>query len=49
MTTDTAANMSHRRVKDIAYDDEDIYDEDDYDEGEEGLAAHHIQTLVGLC
>ncbi|KAL0261418.1 hypothetical protein SLS55_002848 [Diplodia seriata] len=37
--------MSHRRVKDIAYDDEDVYGEEDYDEGEEGLPAYYIQNL----
>lgn len=42
--------MSHRRVKGIAYEDEDLdYDEDDYaDEGEAGLAAHH-NKMVGTC
>ncbi|KAF4541878.1 Elongation factor TU GTP binding domain-containing protein [Lasiodiplodia theobromae] len=37
--------MSHRRVKDIAYDDEDIYDEDDYDEGEEELTEEDKEQM----
>ncbi|KKY13304.1 putative elongation factor 1-alpha [Diplodia seriata] len=37
--------MSHRRVKDIAYDDEDVYGEEDYDEGEEELTEEDKEQL----
>ncbi|OJD30344.1 elongation factor tu gtp binding domain-containing protein [Diplodia corticola] len=37
--------MSHRRVKDIAYDDDDVYDQYDDDEGEEELTEEDKEQM----